>query len=132
MTRCTRSPIRLLLGLGLAACAARAQWTTVGTDTVTHAIARKWLSMQALAIDASGGLHGAWTEQVTTSLRRVVYAYRPADSSWREPENVAESTNNHCAIAVEPGTGHAHIAWTVPTGTTADVMYASNASGSCS
>jgi len=129
MTRYSRSPTRLLFGFALVAGLARAQWVTTATDTVTHSFVRKWLSMQALAIDSTGSLHGAWTEQVTTTLRRVVYACRPADSSWREPVTVADSTNNHCAIAVEPGTGHAHIAWTVPTGTTADVMYATNRSG---
>jgi hypothetical protein len=85
--------------------------------------------MQAIACDSTGTLHAVWTEAISTALRNVVYARRPADSGWTRPEVVAESTNNHSAVAVEPLTGVAHAVWTVPVGTTADVVYATNRSG---
>jgi hypothetical protein len=82
--------------------------------------------MPALGVDSAGGLHAVWTEAMSTSLRRVMYSQKPAGAPWTAPEVVADTANNHAAIAVERKTGIAHITWTVQFGTTADVFYATN------
>lgn len=128
-TSCTRSLIRTLAALVLLCSLARSQWVTTSTDSVTRTIARKWVTMQAVACDSTGCLHAAWTEAASTAFKKVMYACKPADSGWTAPAVVAESANNHAAIAVEPNTGYAHVTWTVPLGTTADVMYATNRTG---
>jgi len=111
-----------------ALCGARG-WVTTATDTVTHTVARKWLTMQALAVDSGGTLHAVWAEAQTVALKYIMYARKPADSAWIEPKVVAESANTHAAIAVERKTGVAHVTWTVQFGSTADVFYATNKTG---
>ncbi|MEO0085853.1 MAG: hypothetical protein ABIK37_04405 [candidate division WOR-3 bacterium] len=125
----TRSLTRTLAALGLLYAFGCGQWVTTSTDTLTRSQARKWVSMQAISCDSSGCLHAVWTEATSTFLRNVMYARKPADSGWTRPEVIAESANNHAALAVEPNTGHVHVTWTVPVGSTADVMYATNRTG---
>ncbi len=129
MTSSTRLLIRTLAVFALFLTLTHGQWLTTSTDTVTRSPARKWASMQAIVCDSAATLHATWTEAATVALRNVMYARRPADSVWTRPEIVAESAGNHVAIAVEPGTGTAHLVWAAPTGSTADICHATNRSG---
>ncbi len=126
--RFSRLPTSLLV-LSVISLGAAREWITTSTDTITRTVARKWLTMQALAVDSSGGLHAVWTEAQSVALKSVMYAQKPAGDTWTRPEVVAESSNNPAAIAVERNTGFAHVAWTVQSGTTADVFYATNRTG---
>jgi len=126
--KCSKSLISLL-ALATASFGATRDWITTGTDTITHSVTLKSLSMQALAADSGANLSAVWTEQVSPSQRRVMFARRPAAGTWTEPEALAETANACAVIAVERRSGFAHIAWTVQYGSAADVFYATNRTG---
>jgi len=127
-TKSLRSRTSLVV-LAVVTLAGARGWVTTATDTITHTVARKWVSMQALSVDSAGTLHACWTESQTVSLKYVMCAKKPAGDDWTMPEIVAESANNHAAIAVEKRTGVAHVAWAVQVGGAADVFYATNRTG---
>jgi hypothetical protein len=127
--KCSRSWTRLLAVLVLTS-AARSQWVTTSTDTITNTIARKWMTMQSLARDSSGCLHACWVEAAGAAAPKdIYYARKPVDSAWTSPLLVADSAANHAAMAVGWGDGAAHIACAWQWGTTEDVCYLTNRSG---
>lgn len=113
----------------LLSSAAPAGWVTASIDTLTHTRARKWTTMQSIAVDALGTLHAAWTESQSSTLKRVIYARKPAGGRWSTPETIAETTSNHVAIAVEESTGRPHIAFVYQFADTNDLCYATNRDG---
>ena len=107
----------------------QAQWNTVGIDTLTASITRKVMTMQGLAIDNSQTLHAVWVERISPGINRIYYSHKAPDSSWTLPELVADSTNNDPVLAVESGSGLAHIAYTVTIGSYNELFYATNQTG---
>ncbi|MEO0107701.1 MAG: hypothetical protein ABIK62_00820 [candidate division WOR-3 bacterium] len=118
-----------LVGVVLLLGSAAGQWVTSGVDTLTQTIAGKSLAMQALAVDSTGTLHAVWTERPRAGPGKLLYAYKRPGAAWSEPELVADSANNSPVIAVEPGSGIAHIAYVSPIEASGELYYATNRSG---
>jgi hypothetical protein len=123
-----KSMIALLL-IALFYSLSYGQWVTTSIDTLTSTITRKTMTMQALAIDDNQTLHAVWAERISPSVNRIYYSHKHPDSSWINPEIVADSTNNNPVIGVEPGSGKAHIAYTVSISTYGELFHATNQTG---
>ncbi|MFO7675583.1 MAG: hypothetical protein R6X12_04650 [bacterium] len=111
-----------LVVLGLAAPAA-GQWRTVGTDTVSATDLNRWLSTRSLALDDAGRLHAAWSEAVSSGVRRLLYAARDS-GRWSEPETVAVDAGGSPVIAVAARSGRPHLAWPAGSGPESELWYA--------
>jgi hypothetical protein len=109
-----------------------AQWTTIGTDTLTTGLnMTRRVRIQSIAADNSGCLHALWAEWPRPAgATKLRYARRPADSSWTVPELVADSTGSDPALVVEPATGRAHVAYTRRVAPNGELFYATNRTGS--